>query len=541
MSSKIEVVLQHGDEAVHSFRLDRLTCADLAVAEVQRQASDATSGRPIRFVGYRNGDLRRLTEHTWTDAMRFLVPTEAGAAGALDRLTLCVLLEEEALESGAEGAAEEAAPAGRWEVQTDAGWKRFRPSSRFNGVAGEEIVFWMQERKYRASFTTAFEGIQVNLSTLRSRPLKKVVGSVAESQDWFDDGPEDGAYKIVLKGGDNPKSTFEQLGWELCAHRVQATDKRDSTSTYLMLSKPSDGKTGAGRSCNHFELTRVGTRYRIAMRGGDGTNTYEQVGWQLSGLRTVGTDTRNADSTYASIVKAPDVSQGYLFELKRFGASYKITLAAGEGGQSGWELCAHRALARDQRSKTTTYVTLHRSAEGRTCNHFVLQRIGGPPASSGIGAQIYGLDGELWGLVAGDEGGAWRLDGGRVAKKATEGSKWRWGISEDVEPALPAPAPAAPPLATPASVEVVAAYEESSSPAGFEVVGHEDAVEFFDVCMPQPAADAEAAAGFKVVDPSTVEACEVHLELGANSSPAIPAAAAGSAAGDEDEWAIVDK
>jgi len=44
----------------------------------------------------------------------------------------------------------------------------------------------------------------------------------------------------------------------------------------------------------------------------------------------------------------------------------------------------------------------------------------------GIGALIVGADGSIWGTVVADEGHVWKLDSGRVAKKATEGSKWRW-------------------------------------------------------------------------------------------------------------------
>lgn len=522
---KIELVFRHGGEAIHTFRLDRLMDADLAVTEVLKQAKAANSARPIRFVGYKNRDLRRLTEHTWSDAMSFLAPAEEGAVGGLDKLNLIVQLEADVPEAVADCVEEEPTTAGEWEVQTDAGWKRFKPGKRFKGEAGEEIFFWMHERKYRASFTTAFEGIQVNLSTLRSRSLRKVIGSAAESQDWFDDGPEDGVYKVLLKSGDNPKSMSEQLNWEVCAHRVQATDKRDGDSTYLMLSKPHDGKTGAGRSCNHFEFTRIGKCYRIAMNGGDGANTYDQVGWRFSSARSIGTDTRNAESTYASVARPTEGLQGSLFELKKFGTAYKIILSDGQGEQSGWEVCAHRSLPRDQRSKTTTYATLHRPAEGLTCNHFELQRVGGPLPISGVGAQIYGLDGELWGAVAGDEGGAWRLEGGRVAKKATEGSKWRWASPELAGPiATPAVVPAAVP-APAAEVATVPGFAPPSRAS--EVVGQREAA---------------ADDGFEVLEPPEVESCELHRGLvGSPAAAALVEAAVPARAGKDDEWAIVDK
>jgi hypothetical protein len=56
-----------------------------------------------------------------------------------------------------------------------------------------------------------------------------------------------------------------------------------------------------------------------------------------------------------------------------------------------------------------------------------------PPASlnnrtpTGIGAEIVPISsGPSWGVAVGERHGVWELEGGRVAKKATEGSKWRW-------------------------------------------------------------------------------------------------------------------
>ena len=34
----------------------------------------------------------------------------------------------------------------------------------------------------------------------------------------------------------------------------------------------------------------------------------------------------------------------------------------------------------------------------------------------------------MWGRVVADEGSVWRLDTGRVAKKATECAKWHWDV-----------------------------------------------------------------------------------------------------------------
>merc|ERR1719327_787080 len=44
----------------------------------------------------------------------------------------------------------------------------------------------------------------------------------------------------------------------------------------------------------------------------------------------------------------------------------------------------------------------------------------------GVGANIRGVNGELWGQVVDDEGHCWRLDSDRIAKKETEGMKWNW-------------------------------------------------------------------------------------------------------------------
>ncbi|CAJ1337023.1 unnamed protein product [Effrenium voratum] len=51
--------------------------------------------------------------------------------------------------------------------------------------------------------------------------------------------------------------------------------------------------------------------------------------------------------------------------------------------------------------------------------------------SFGVGSAIFGLDGTKWGSVVADEGRAWKLDSGRIAKKETEGDKWTWagGVS----------------------------------------------------------------------------------------------------------------
>ncbi|CAK9095801.1 unnamed protein product [Durusdinium trenchii] len=46
--------------------------------------------------------------------------------------------------------------------------------------------------------------------------------------------------------------------------------------------------------------------------------------------------------------------------------------------------------------------------------------------SFGVGSVIYGVDGTKWGTVVAAEGGVWKLDSGRIAKKHTEGDKWTW-------------------------------------------------------------------------------------------------------------------
>lgn len=47
--------------------------------------------------------------------------------------------------------------------------------------------------------------------------------------------------------------------------------------------------------------------------------------------------------------------------------------------------------------------------------------------TAGVGTHIYGHDGTHWGKVIAEEQSAWRLAGGRIAKKKTEHTKWRWG------------------------------------------------------------------------------------------------------------------
>mmetsp|Transcript_58589 Transcript_58589/g.181964 ORF Transcript_58589/g.181964 Transcript_58589/m.181964 type:complete len:344 (-) Transcript_58589:87-1118(-) len=46
--------------------------------------------------------------------------------------------------------------------------------------------------------------------------------------------------------------------------------------------------------------------------------------------------------------------------------------------------------------------------------------------ATGVGAVIRGNDGQVWGKVVADEGNNWKLESGRIAKKATEGAKWYW-------------------------------------------------------------------------------------------------------------------
>lgn len=53
-------------------------------------------------------------------------------------------------------------------------------------------------------------------------------------------------------------------------------------------------------------------------------------------------------------------------------------------------------------------------------------------AVSCLGSQIIGVDGEVWGRVVAEEGKAWKLEGGRIAKKETEGVKWRWAAGQGV-------------------------------------------------------------------------------------------------------------
>ena len=42
---------------------------------------------------------------------------------------------------------------------------------------------------------------------------------------------------------------------------------------------------------------------------------------------------------------------------------------------------------------------------------------------------IFGVDGSFWGTVTGEEKRCWRLENGRIARKDTLGTKWKWGPS----------------------------------------------------------------------------------------------------------------
>ena len=48
-------------------------------------------------------------------------------------------------------------------------------------------------------------------------------------------------------------------------------------------------------------------------------------------------------------------------------------------------------------------------------------------ARTGVGCRIVGIDGgKVWAVATTDEGNVWRMAGGRMAKKITEGVKWLW-------------------------------------------------------------------------------------------------------------------
>lgn len=53
-----------------------------------------------------------------------------------------------------------------------------------------------------------------------------------------------------------------------------------------------------------------------------------------------------------------------------------------------------------------------------------------PKRTWGIGATVVGADGEVWGDVVTDEGKAWKLSTGRVAKKSSAGERWHWRATE---------------------------------------------------------------------------------------------------------------
>lgn len=98
MNGSIEVVLWHGEAILRSFHVDRSTRATLAVAEVHRQIAAAANGCSFSSVSYAKrrssaGQTWRLTEHTWPDALRNLVPASSDAARRFDRLELRVLFD----------------------------------------------------------------------------------------------------------------------------------------------------------------------------------------------------------------------------------------------------------------------------------------------------------------------------------------------------------------------------------------------------------------------------------------------------------------
>jgi len=51
----------------------------------------------------------------------------------------------------------------------------------------------------------------------------------------------------------------------------------------------------------------------------------------------------------------------------------------------------------------------------------------------GVGAYIRGLDGTMWGRAVLEKGSVWQLEDGRIAKKATEGVKWTWSAASGTD------------------------------------------------------------------------------------------------------------
>lgn len=51
--------------------------------------------------------------------------------------------------------------------------------------------------------------------------------------------------------------------------------------------------------------------------------------------------------------------------------------------------------------------------------------------STGVGASIQGINGDIWGRVVADLGHCWSLHTGRIAKKETQGYKWDWAAATD--------------------------------------------------------------------------------------------------------------
>lgn len=61
-----------------------------------------------------------------------------------------------------------------WEIDGDFGWKPWAPGVPFCGEAGETVEFTVGRQQYKASFDSAYAGVQINLLSGKRRALRLV-------------------------------------------------------------------------------------------------------------------------------------------------------------------------------------------------------------------------------------------------------------------------------------------------------------------------------------------------------------------------------
>lgn len=115
---------------------------------------------------------------TATGALHFPVPAcgdPDGPLRSLSRPELAYSEPETSIRwpSAVQEWATETAISQRWEVRADQGWMPFAPGVYFRGFAGEEVQYQIGSTKYKAEFYSERSGVQINLSTLKQRSLRR--------------------------------------------------------------------------------------------------------------------------------------------------------------------------------------------------------------------------------------------------------------------------------------------------------------------------------------------------------------------------------